>query len=122
MIQLHIFASATRGFAQKRGSGQEGHWKMNGCKTEESMSTGSIGFVFQKMMPCYTMLIALSVDGFDKVLREHEGWSRREVGPLPFALRQGWYFMRRRASSCGIPSETASAIVVTTAMSPCTEL
>ena len=27
----------------KRSSGQKGHWKMNGCKTDESMSTGSSG-------------------------------------------------------------------------------
>ena len=25
------------------GTGQKGHWEMNGCKTEEAMSTGSSG-------------------------------------------------------------------------------
>ena len=27
----------------KRSTGQKGHWEMNGCKTEEAMSTGSSG-------------------------------------------------------------------------------
>ena len=31
------------GLPTKRGSGQKGHQKMNGCKTDESMSTGSSG-------------------------------------------------------------------------------
>ena len=29
------------GLATMRRSGREGHWKMNGCKTGEAMSTGS---------------------------------------------------------------------------------
>lgn len=52
-----MFARASRGFALK------GQWKMNDCKTEESMSTK-----FDKLEKNDTML-ALSVDGFDKVVK-----------------------------------------------------
>ena len=53
---------------------------MNGCKTDECLQD-QVGRVD-------TTLIALSVDGFDKALREDEDWSR-QVGPLPLALQRG---------------------------------
>ena len=45
-----------------------------------------------------TMLIALSVGGFDKVLREDDGWSKCQVEPST-CIAKGWRFMRRQDSN-----------------------
>ena len=43
VIWVYFLPGHPEGLPTMRRSGREGHWKMNGCKTGEAMSTGSSG-------------------------------------------------------------------------------